>query len=156
MYLRIQTISLLLIVSSTVIRASSIKTITKLYCSKCSDPLYTMRTFRRCCTVQDPTIINATEFTFFGAKDESVEVLSLHANRKIEYLPILVFQKFPNLVRYAASECSIKEISKENFERLKKLALLILSSNKIQKLRSNTFERLTGLKWIDLGKQKFI
>jgi Leucine-rich repeat (LRR) protein len=78
--------------------------------------------------------------------------LNLEGNSKIFYLPVGLVNEFPQLVEYYAPSCSIKEISKQNFEGLTKLKLLDLSYSSISKITKDMFEDLTSLEKLNLGE----
>lgn len=58
--------------------------------------------------------------------DESIGGLDFDGNKKIEFLPIKVDKSCPNLRGCAARNCSIKEVSKINFNEMNKLQALAL------------------------------
>ncbi|CRL03220.1 CLUMA_CG016747, isoform A [Clunio marinus] len=94
--------------------------------------------------------IDVKEFTF-ASRIENITGLDFDANKKVEYLPIFIHEKFPNLEALSAYDCSIKEISKESFKELNKLKVLWLSGNQIQKIESDVFKDLTLLEIVDLS-----
>jgi Leucine rich repeat len=79
--------------------------------------------------------------------------LKFKDNKKIVYLPVEVDEKYPGLIGYDASKCSIKEISKENFKGLSKLKILWLHHNFIERVDSDTFQDLSSLQVLVLGKK---
>lgn len=86
--------------------------------------------------------------------EQSIIGLYFDNNKKIVYLPVKVHRIFPNLIEYRAENCSIREISKKNFEKLYKLRTIILEYNQIEKVSSNTFADLPLLLYIGLRKLK--
>lgn len=106
----------------------------------------------RCCRMTSP--INASDFSIADRKDEAVKGIYFMENSEIEFLPIFVYQKFPNLQGYAAYNCSIREISKKNFERLTRLVNIFLRGNKLEKIPSDTFDGLINLEIINLGTDR--
>lgn len=98
------------------------------------------------------TAINATNFIIADLRDEEVEGIIFDRNVNIEYLPVKIHLQFPNLDIYNASRCSIKQISKENFENLSRLKSIELSGNKIQKISGNTFKGLNSLLHVNLSE----
>lgn len=78
--------------------------------------------------------------------------MGLGNNKKIRFLPENPADKFPNLKLYRPYSCSIEEISKVNFKDLRKLRKLYLDNNAIRKVASDTFEDLTSLEYLSLGK----
>lgn len=106
----------------------------------------------RTCFMEENTIIDAVGVTI-SSRDRTVEGLSLADNKKIKFLPEKIADKFPNLILYRARSCSIENISKTNFRSLGKLINLVLFANKIEKIPRDTFEDLTSLKYLHLGKK---
>lgn len=104
------------------------------------------------CWMKKKTSINATNFVVSDMRDEEVGHISFDDNKKIEYLPYKIFMQFPNLFSYFAESCSVKQITKENFEKLNRLKEIWLSHNKIQKIFANTFEGLESLQTVLIGK----
>lgn len=97
------------------------------------------------------TAISAPNTTVSFTPDEAMEGVWLEKNKAIKYLPIRIYEVFPNLREYWARECSITAISKKNFKRLAQLKELFLSSNLIETVPSNAFEDLVKLRWVRLG-----
>lgn len=92
------------------------------------------------------------DFTVATPVNQSVDTLTFSGNPRIEYLPLRPFRKFPNLENYLAENCSILEIWWKNFEKLENLTRVSLSGNKIESIRSNTFQGLANLQFVDLSK----
>lgn len=107
------------------------------------------------CFMQNLTAIDSLGFTISSPRDETLEVLRLYDNKKIQFLPEEVYKQFPNLFMYKAYNCSIKEVSKINFKLLPKLRLLDLSRNQIERIESNTFEDLAAVQMISLCEKNF-
>lgn len=103
------------------------------------------------CYLGDLTTINSHGYEI-SKSDETVETLDFDGNTKIRYLPVKAGEKFPNLLVIAAGSCSLKEVSKINFDNMIKLRELLLYSNEIKKISSNTFEDLASLEILDLRK----
>lgn len=104
------------------------------------------------CDMTGKTVINATNFVIADLRDEEIEGIDFTKNKKIEYLPYKIYMHLPNLVYYWASICALKQISKENFEKLNRLQAIDLSHNQIKKIHGNTFNGLDSLIEIDLRK----
>lgn len=107
------------------------------------------------CFIDKTTIINSQDLPLNWTVDDKMIGLSFYGNNKISYLPKGAGEKFPNLLSYAATYCSIKGISRENFKGLSKLIYLGLNRNQIEKISSNTFADLGKLEKLELGR-KFI
>lgn len=89
--------------------------------------------------------ISNRDVTINTAIMEQIEGLSMKSNKNIAFLPIKVYQNFPNLLGYNAQNCAINEITYANFKNLNELQALILSENKIVFIHSNTFNDLHKL-----------
>lgn len=105
------------------------------------------------CFMNRATAINSTGVTILWPRDETIEGLQLQMNFRIQFLPERVGEKFPNLLIYHAFVALITEVSKVNFQGLSKLQVLLLSSNKIERIASNTFEDLTSLEVLYFGME---
>lgn len=108
------------------------------------------------CHMMHTTTINEPGATISSRdEDEAMAGLSFYTNMKIFYLPESVDGIFPNLMGYSAPFCFVKEISKVNFQGLKKVKFLYLQYNQIEKIPSNTFEDLVELEKVELRKKKY-
>lgn len=105
------------------------------------------------CYMDTNTIIDSDNFVVGDLKDEDVGAVISNRNKKIEYLPLQIYKQFPNLYLYLASECAIKQISKENFEKLNRLTVLNLAHNQIQKIRADTFVGVPSLSNVLLSER---
>lgn len=105
-----------------------------------------------CCIMTQKTKIPGSSYTIVNPKNGTVQALDFNNNRNIDFLPVLVISVFPNIVEYDARNCSIKSISKENFERLHHLKLVYLQGNQIETVRGDVFDGLNKIEDIDLGK----
>lgn len=103
------------------------------------------------CSMRDLTIIDDPEYEILTPRDEAMQAFTFEQNRKIAFLPVEIYEKFPNLIAYAAWSCSIKDLQKENFHNLKEIKLINLSDNLLETIHSNTFEGLMNLEEIYLG-----
>lgn len=109
------------------------------------------RFVKECCFMSNNTAISAPNITVSFTPTEGMEGVWFEKNKAIKYLPIQIYEIFPNLREYWARECSIKAISKKNFKKLAQLKELFLSSNLIETVPSNAFEDLVKLRWVRLG-----
>lgn len=100
------------------------------------------------------TTIDSHGFTISSAKDETITALRFDGNKKVLFLPVGVYEQFPNLAFLRADHCSIRTISKENFKNLKKLKELQLYYNQIETIGTDVFEDLTSLELLYLGEKK--
>lgn len=103
------------------------------------------------CFMNNRTAIRTTSITFYFGVDDSINAISFSFNPKVDFLPIQVDQKFPNVIEYRAANCALRRVMKANFEGLDKLETLRLSGNRIEKMLSDTFDGLLKLKLINLG-----
>lgn len=99
----------------------------------------------------ESSAIDSRNFLITSAREETVEGFSVWQNKKVEYLPKNTGEKYPNLIGYDARDCSIKEISKEDFKGLSKLQRLYLNYNQIEKISDDTFDSISGVHEILLG-----
>lgn len=97
------------------------------------------------CFMNNNAVIDSANFIIADLKDEDVGGVIFEENKKIEYLPVKIYMQFPFLYIYLARGCSIKQITKENFEKLDRVVVLDLSQNNIQKIRADTFNGVPNL-----------
>jgi hypothetical protein len=107
---------------------------------------------QKTCFMSNTTSIDSHGFVLGSDKDETIKWISFSVNKKIEYLPVQISVKFPNLTCYMAYRCSIKAISRDNFRELSQLTLLYLYSNQIEEIKSDTFSDLKKLSVLLLGE----
>lgn len=107
---------------------------------------------QKTCIMEKRTRINSADFTIASSLNENVGGLRFNLNKKVSFLPIDVYKKFPNLVGYSAQFCSIKLIRRENFINLAKLKSLWLNRNLISEIPTNTFDDLESLQYLGLCK----
>lgn len=104
------------------------------------------------CEMTTYTAIKDIGYTILDSPNNATVIMDLRDNRNIEFLPNSPNDKFPNLKKYQASRCAIREVSKRNFENLHQLTLIELQENQIFAVLSDTFEGLKNLKTLDLSK----
>lgn len=88
----------------------------------------------------------------FDGTDVEVDAIFFNQNPKVEYLPIKIDEKFPNLISYDASNCAIVGIIRKNFKRLHTLENVNLVGNQISVLKTKSFQGLLSLKVLNLGE----
>lgn len=98
------------------------------------------------------TRINATNFVVAGSKDGRTKGVEFSNNLEVEYLPYKIFMQFPKLLELRAFQCSIKQITKHNFEQLIELEKIVLHGNQIQEISVDTFKGIVNLILIDLSE----
>lgn len=106
------------------------------------------------CYLNGTTSISKKGETFHFMLDQSINGLYMSGNKRIEYLPVNVHRNFPNIKQYLAEDCSIREISRKNFEKLYEVSEIRLRENQIEKIPSDTFADLPLLLYIGLRKLK--
>lgn len=104
------------------------------------------------CLVNENVAISSDDVTFLLASDYSADGINFNANKKVKFLPVRIFQTFPNLQGYFAGGLNISEVSQKNLQRLAKLEVLYLNNNRIEKINSDSFEGLLKLRIVNLGK----
>lgn len=104
-----------------------------------------------CCIMDVASVIKSTEVTI-SERDDEIDGIDFSENKNILYLPVLVHEKLPNLIAYYAYHCSVREISKRNFEKLDRLEDLNLNSNQIETIGSDTFEDLVALQQLHISE----
>lgn len=109
---------------------------------------------RKTCFMNGSTAINEATYSISSPRDESVAGFDCDGNLKIVYLPVKIYEKFPHLTVLYADGCSIKSISKANFENLVMLKRISLSKNQIETVRSSTFDDLIDLEYFWMRKLK--
>lgn len=98
--------------------------------------------------------IDSEHFQISSHRNEAVERIDLSDMKKIKFLPIGIADIFPNLMHFWASACSIRKISKENFQNLVKLEWLALPFNQIDEIAENSFDDLSHLEYLELSYNK--
>jgi Leucine rich repeat len=104
------------------------------------------------CHMRETTAIDQINVNI-AMRDDEMGGLYFKNNKKISFLPVRVDEAFPNLALYNALGCSVKELSRVNFVGLKKLKILHLDSNQIEKINCGTFEDLVSLDILHLCKK---
>lgn len=98
------------------------------------------------------TVIDSKDFLITSDRDVTVEYFNAEDNMKNEYLPTNIGETFPNLLGLNAHNCSIKEITRENFRGLNKLRTLILANNQIETIEDDTFDFIPAVRGIFLSE----
>lgn len=86
---------------------------------------------------------------------EYVKGLNAENIKTIQYLPIDVYKKFPNLEAYQFRNCSIKELRYENFQNLTEIQYMNLGLNEISVIPAKIFRDLTNLNSLELYDNLF-
>lgn len=96
------------------------------------------------------TVIDSKNFLLTSPRDETVEAFYATDNKRLEYLPVNIYKKLPNIIGLYAQYCSIKEMSKENLKGLTKLRKLYLAYNQIGRIEGDTFDHIIAVEEIYL------
>jgi Leucine rich repeat len=108
------------------------------------------------CWINSATSIQSQDVKFSTQFDEEMSGLWLNSNNKINYLPINVGEKFPNLLGYDAAGCSLTEVLSSNFRKLSKLKELYLNYNQIERVNADTFDDMTSLEVLHLRMKNLV
>lgn len=103
------------------------------------------------CFMNETTRIDSKDFTI-ATNDDSVKGLYIAGNEAIKFLPIKIHESFPDLVGLNAFECSLTEVSYQNFAELSKLEELYLGINQIERIDDDTFKDLVSLRKLSLSR----
>lgn len=106
----------------------------------------------KCCYLDETTVINVTKVTMDDRKMGDVHGIFFDENKNIQFLPVNIYNKFPNLRLYSASTANIKEVSALNFKKLSILKVLDLEGNQIKFIPDDCFQGLLRLHEINLSK----
>lgn len=100
-----------------------------------------------CCEIEEGAHIHTPDYSIAAERRyTNFEVITIIHQRNVEFLPVSVYETFPNLKFYFVFNAPIQKITKKNFEKMFKLVELKLSNNQIEMIRSDTFEDLTSLR----------
>lgn len=135
------TVALLLVMSACRLKAVEIS------CEK----IDLLQPYGKCCYLNGLTVISGDNIVLNGSKNLEVNTITFVRNKKVEFLPVDVYEKYPNLENYLASYASVKKISALNFKRLSNLKLLELKKNKIEFVPDDCFQDLIEMQRISLS-----
>lgn len=99
---------------------------------------------------------NDSDSKVSNEKDEKVLYIDFSRNKNVEFLPVSIFENFPNLFSYRAERCEIKKVEYRNFAKLFHLHSLNLNGNKIKAISLDTFIDLVSVELILLGECLFV
>lgn len=105
----------------------------------------------QCCFLNEITVIDAMNVTINGIENPNVDAIMFTDNKNIQFLPVNINKKFPNLVYYFASNAAIEKISALNFRGLSNLANVNLAANRIESVPDYCFEGLYSMMEISFG-----
>lgn len=104
------------------------------------------------CYMNSTTSINVADVTLADLINFDVDGLMFDFNKQIEFLPVEVYKVFPSLAVLAAENCSLREISARNFEKLSSLIFLDLRGNYLKTIPNYCFDGLVKLSHLLLGE----
>lgn len=102
------------------------------------------------CSIKPTSVIDAEDFQI--SSNLNASAITFNQNWNFSYLPIKVGELFPDLHIIEGTSCLFKKISEANFEGLKSLKELRLSSNHIEEIPSECFKDLISLKELQLSE----
>lgn len=100
------------------------------------------------------SFINTPNIGLSSSLSYEVKWFDISENKNVQYLPVSVFYKFPNLEIYNAFKSGVLKIHRSNFYAANKLQGLWLDHNEISSIESGSFDELHSLKWLYLGFNK--
>lgn len=109
---------------------------------------------KKCCFFKGTTVIDVANVKMGGLENGDVYGITFSGNDKIQFLPVNVYKKFPNLEIYSAVYAAVKKLSASNFEKLSSLEVLDLSDNDIESIPDDCFQGLLKLIKLNLRKYK--
>lgn len=109
---------------------------------------------KECCHMNVNTRIDSVDLTV-SPRDDNITTILFAQNKQIHLLPVSLGNSYPNLRFFDAGHCSVREVSRKNFEKLENLIWLDLRENQIESLRSDTFKDLPVLETLILSTQSF-
>lgn len=127
--------------------ASTFDSLTAARSVKCEQ----FRDFAKLCLMNNFTVLDTNDITVTSTRNE-IEEMVFTGNRNVKFLPILVYQTWPNMREITAYGCSIQNISRSNFDKLNQMRRLQLENNQIEIIKSDTFRDLVRLESLNLGK----
>ncbi|KAL7016866.1 hypothetical protein ACKWTF_010172 [Chironomus riparius] len=101
-------------------------------------------------TIKSDQVILMKSTEVLAKESKFVKGFYFEFNKNIEYLPIKIHEKFPNLVAYDGANLALKGIKYQNFEKLEELQYLTLKENPISYMSPDVFKDLTKLKYLIL------
>lgn len=107
-----------------------------------------------CCELKYGTQIDAPDYTFLDEMNyAAVELMTITNQQNVEFLPVLLHERFPFLKLYRVENTVVPKISKKNFQKLNQLVWLTLNRNQIELIKSDTFMDLVNLKFVYISEK---
>jgi Leucine-rich repeat (LRR) protein len=91
------------------------------------------------------SVIESPNYELTIDRNDTVAGIRAARIKHLKYLPVRVNKVFPNLLRYDASTSALVTVSRDNFQQLKKLRVLMLRRNAISAVGHDTFSDLIAL-----------
>lgn len=85
---------------------------------------------------------------------ETTTTIVIQAPLKTNFIPFVIFEKFPNLKSLTIKEVGLSEISSDDFVNAKSLTILNIENNNIGTLKAQSFSTLKNLLELDLSENK--
>lgn len=93
-----------------------------------------------------------TQFSIISSPNNmSVTAISIKNEKDIEFIPVNIDEKYPNLIAFQARNCSIGSLNEHIFNNLSDLKLINLAHNKIITVGNNIFDDQNMLEYLELG-----
>lgn len=106
---------------------------------------------KKCCFFDYNTVISANNVTVSGLENSKIDAILFSYNKKIQFLPVNVHERFPSLEFYLAKDAAIQGVSALNFNKLSSLKYLDLRKNQITFIPSDCFKTLIRINVIHLS-----
>jgi Leucine-rich repeat (LRR) protein len=111
------------------------------------------RVLLKSCRIDLETGIDASDFAF-TTPDETITEIYADGNLNLKYLPLNIYEIYPNMIGISFWYCSVVAVSKANFQKLSKIRRLALNQNRISVIENDTFEDLESLEWLLLDNNR--
>jgi Leucine-rich repeat (LRR) protein len=108
---------------------------------------------QKTCWIDSFVSISTPGYQINSTRDETIISFNAASVKAMCYLPDSPSDIFPNLQMYQAYGSSVKTISANYFNDLKKLRYLSLGSNQIEVIENDAFDHLESLEWLHLSKK---
>jgi Leucine-rich repeat (LRR) protein len=103
------------------------------------------------CRMDEITVIDSADLTLVSEYDEGVTEMFGTLNKKIEFLPTKIYEKFPRLISLIFKDCALKSVTIDSLQKLVHMRKIDLSSNQIETFGNETFDDLKRLQYLYLN-----
>ncbi|KAL7048091.1 hypothetical protein ACKWTF_003208 [Chironomus riparius] len=100
--------------------------------------------------------IDQDNFEIGSTRNESIQGLNSKSNDDIEFLPVKVYEKFPNLIAYQFKSSAVRSVEYKHFEKLKELESISLIDNQILQITNDAFKDSPKLKYLNLNENLLV